>query len=85
MQRTRHVEKKVESKEWLTATTMICDQCKRESHDDGEMKFGGCVHGGWLSVDKRISITSRIHGSEHHWDFCSEECMKDHFTKAKHA
>ena len=70
---------KTASTDCVIETTMICDCCGKESYDNGEVKFGGWVHSGFISVNKRVSLVSQIAGTRTDWDFCSEECMVKYF------
>lgn len=83
MKKTRSRETPTQSISYITETTIICDECKKESFDDGEIKFGGCIHGSWLVVYKNIALPYQIMGIQTNWDFCSEECMIKNFTKEK--
>lgn len=83
MRKQTVVPVKVSSIDHRIETTIVCDECRKESFDDGEVKFGGCVHGGWLSVNRRISVSGSCLGIPSNWDFCSDNCMIEHFTKDK--
>lgn len=64
---------------YVYETTVICDCCGKKSHDDGEPKFGGCVHAGYLNVHKNVGLAHTCAGIQNSWDFCSEECTIKYF------
>jgi hypothetical protein len=70
---------KRETEDYVTETTVTCDCCGKASYDNGEIKIGGCLHAGYMTVTRNISVADRILGTRSRWDFCSEKCMVQYF------
>lgn len=58
-------------------TTRICDNCKKEVSDGGELRIGGSVFSGWFEV-KRICGSTSLENlrAQKEFDFCSPDCLK---------
>ncbi len=60
----------------VNQTTHTCDWCSKKAVDNGEMRFGGSVGGGWYHV----SYTPKTTGLDElkkarQYDFCGFECV----------
>jgi hypothetical protein len=57
-------------------TVKVCDVCKHEVVDSGEMWIGGHSHAGWFAIEKHGGPTDLMSLREQkYWDVCSIECL----------
>ena len=57
-------------------TVKVCDVCKKQVSDDGEMQLGGHPHSGWFAVQKHGGPTDlKSLREQKEWDVCGIGCL----------
>jgi len=75
MKSQSHIKRTIE--QFVGANTTICDNCRKEVCDNGEMLIGGSYNGGFYHVGRVPRSTSLNElRRDNNWDFCSLKCLK---------
>ena len=71
-------------REKKTVEIRTCDNCGKETSDNGEQTFGGSVFNGWFEVKKVCHSSAIIHNEKQklNFDLCSLNCLEE-FAKIK--
>lgn len=57
-------------------TSLVCDHCKTEKSDNGQIQYGGHPHSGWYHLNKINGSTMLSElKKKKEWDFCSKKCL----------
>lgn len=64
-----------------SASIRICDCCKKEVSDNGEMRFGGSAFDGWIHLNV-VNGSTQLNelNKKSNFDFCSKECLLEWCT-----
>jgi hypothetical protein len=64
---------------YIPVNTLICDNCRQETTNNGEVSYGGNWAGGWYHLQREIRGTYIEELQKpSNWDFCSIKCLQEY-------
>lgn len=69
---------------YVPINTLICDNCRKEITNNGEVSYGGSWAGGWYHLSKWLGSTQLEELQKiRNWDFCSIKCLQEFVQSLK--